>query len=70
MKTLGLYVAADADGTWERRQRELATAGHSIVESQLQAIEAQNELESDEFHTARQKAVAIYVSGKRKPKII
>lgn len=52
---------ADAESlrAWDRRQRELNKCARYFRESELARIEAQHEMESDEFFTAREKAERI-----------
>jgi hypothetical protein len=44
---------------WERKQRELSKCAGYFREIHLQEIESKNELEADEFLSAREKALLI-----------
>lgn len=46
-------------GAWESRQWEMVQASKAIREDRLQRLEARFELESDEFQTAREKAIQL-----------
>lgn len=49
----------NSTGSWEKRERELMKAGKYHREQRLEEIEHKFELESDEFYTAREKAIQI-----------
>ncbi len=56
-------MTTEENKAWWHKQRELAAAGRNLRDFNLQLIEARYELESDEFYTARDKAIAIQKRG-------